>query len=140
MLEYDCDAKSRQDFRQHLQDRIKAYFEGSYEDFSDIEIGLPSVSAFSKAILTTCHRMQYGAIFTYEKLAEAAGKDRAARAAGSVMAKNPLPLIVPCHRVIRANGAAGEFSAEGGTEMKKRLLALEARVVSTNSNPCLSST
>ena len=64
----------------------------------------------------------------YTGLASQAGSPKAARAVGSVMAKNPLPLIIPCHRIVARSGLIGGFSAPGGTTMKKRLLRHETEM------------
>lgn len=124
-------ADSRYDtgiFRQ-LQEHVKAYFEGVYVDFSDVALDLTDVSAFRRRALAACRRIEYGKTASYARLASLAGSPRAARAAGSVMAANPLPLIIPCHRIVRSDGSVGCFSAVGGTEMKRRLLAMEAQGV-----------
>ncbi|MDK1031893.1 MAG: MGMT family protein, partial [Planctomycetia bacterium] len=60
-------------------------------------------------------------------VAGAIGRPRAARAVGQALGRNPVPLIVPCHRVVSAGGAVGGFSARGGVALKTRLLAMEAR-------------
>ena len=106
-----------------LQRRIVAYFEGEKVDFStDPAIYLPNLSVFGQAILTACRRIAFGRTQTYAQLAAAAGRHRAARAVGNVMAHNPIPLIVPCHRVVRNDGGLGGFSGIGGTTMKQRML------------------
>ncbi len=71
-------------------------------------------------------RLGYGQTMSYGELAEAAGKPRAARAVGSIMAKNPIPLVIPCHRVLGAGGRLGGYSAPSGLAMKTRLLQLES--------------
>ena len=65
----------------------------------------------------------YGETRTYSDLARGAGNERAVRAAGSACSRNPIPLVVPCHRVVRSDGSLGLYA--GGVEMKKRLLAME---------------
>jgi len=109
-----------------LQDRINAYFEGEKVDFStDPAVDLSHFSPFSRAILMACRQIDMGQKQTYTQLAEAAGRPHAARAVGNVMAHNPIPLIVPCHRVVRTDGGLGGFSAIGGTAMKERMLIHE---------------
>ena len=112
-----------------LQERVKAYFEGSYDDFSDVPTDLTGLSAFAQRVLSACRKIPYGQTASYAELARLARSPKAARAAGSVMAANPMPLIVPCHRIIRSDGQAGDFAATGGPRFKAKLLALEARVV-----------
>ena len=67
----------------------------------------------------------YGETRTYTDLARQAGNERAVRAAGSACSRNPIPLVVPCHRVVRSDGSPGLYA--GGVEMKKRLLAMESQ-------------
>jgi methylated-DNA-[protein]-cysteine S-methyltransferase len=109
-----------------LQQRIGAYFEGENVDFStDPAVDLAPYSPFGQAILTACRQIPFGQTQTYTELAETAGRYGAARAVGSTMARNPVPLIVPCHRVIRTDGGLGGFSAIGGTGTKQRMLLHE---------------
>ncbi len=109
-----------------LQQRIGAYFEGENVDFStDPAVDLAPYSPFGQAILTACRQIRFGQTQTYAELAETAGRYGAARAVGSAMARNPVPLIVPCHRVIRTDGGMGGFSAIGGTGTKRKMLLHE---------------
>jgi methylated-DNA-[protein]-cysteine S-methyltransferase len=107
--------------------RLQAYAEGLPMDFRDIHLDLARWSGFQQAVLRRCRAILYGQTMTYGELAAAAGAPRAARAVGNCMAANPMPLLIPCHRVIPATGWYGWYSAPGGTRMKQRLLALEAR-------------
>lgn len=79
---------------------------------------------FRGRALRACHLLQSGEVITYGELARRAGSPGAARAAGSAMATNPLPLVIPCHRVVRSDGALGNYSA-GGIEAKRRMLRAE---------------
>ena len=109
-----------------LQEQITAYFEGAYVDFSQgVPIVLNGFSLFGSSVLCACRRIRFGQVVTYSALAQKIGRPAAVRAVGGALAKNPLPLIVPCHRVICANGKIGGFSAAGGITRKKRLLELE---------------
>ncbi len=83
---------------------------------------------FRGRVLKACTRIPAGQVVTYADLAHAAGSPGAARAVGSAMAANPVPVIIPCHRVIRADGRLGAYSA-GGTAMKARMLRAESVVV-----------
>ena len=109
-----------------LQERIRAYFGGNYADFVSVPVDLGDFSAFAGKVLSACGRIGYGQTVSYAQLAQLAHVPKAVRAAGSVMAKNPIPLIIPCHRIIRSDGSVGNFSAPGGRNLKKRLLDLEA--------------
>jgi methylated-DNA-[protein]-cysteine S-methyltransferase len=109
-----------------LQERICAYFEGENVDFSsDSAVCISSVGSFGRQVLEACRGIKFGETLTYAALADKLGRRRAARAVGNALAANPLPLIVPCHRVLRADGRVGGFTAPGGTAMKKRLLIHE---------------
>ena len=113
-----------------LQKQIAAYFEGSCVNFSpDIPVVLDGVGGFSREVLTACREIKFGQRITYSGLAQKAGRPAASRAVGNALAKNPLPLIIPCHRVLRTNGKMGGFSAPGGISFKKRLLALEHKAI-----------
>jgi methylated-DNA-[protein]-cysteine S-methyltransferase len=109
-----------------LQEQITAYFEGAYVDFdNDIPILLEGMSPFARSVLAVCRSVSYGRTISYGQLAAKAGCPKAARAIGGVMAKNPMPLIIPCHRVIRKDGKIGGFSTTGGISLKERLLEME---------------
>lgn len=120
------EAELDKNFLNILQKRIIDYFEGKNIDFNtDIEVSLNGIGNFSRKILDACRNIKPGQTITYADLARKAGVSHAGRAAGNALARNPIPLIIPCHRVIRADGKLGGFSATGGTTLKKRLLQLE---------------
>ncbi len=109
-----------------LQERITAYFEGENVDFStDPAVDLTGRGSFERTVLNACRQIPAGQALTYTALAERVGRPHAARAVGNALAGNPIPLIVPCHRVIRTDGGLGGFSAPGGTATKHRLLLHE---------------
>jgi methylated-DNA-[protein]-cysteine S-methyltransferase len=111
-----------------LEQNIKAYFEGTYTNsFEDIRVDLSTVNPLTRTVLTACQKISYGQKVTYTEMAKLAAKPQAIRAVATAVANNPMPLIIPCHRVIRADGGIGGFSAPGGTKYKKRLLDLEKR-------------
>ena len=89
----------------------------------------PPVSGFRRRVWEATAHVPYGQVVTYGDVAARAGRPGGARAVGQAMAHNPLPLVVPCHRVVSANGGLGGFSAPGGVELKRRLLALEGVTV-----------
>ncbi len=109
-----------------LQTQLHKYFDGGHLDFR-MTIDLGGGSAFRREVLLACRTIPFGETVTYGQLADLAGHPGAARAVGSVMAGNPIPLLIPCHRVVAANGRLGGFSAPGGSRTKTRLLQLEAR-------------
>jgi len=109
-----------------LQQQITAYFEGAYISFSsDIPIILDGLSPFARSVLTACRALKFGQVLTYSGLAGKFGGPAAARAVGNALAKNRLPLVIPCHRVVRSDGKIGGFSAPGGRDLKARLLRHE---------------
>ena len=113
-----------------LAKQIIAYFEGTYVNFDrNIPIVLDGLSQFAGRVLTACRKISFGQTTSYGQLAKKAGTPAAARAVGRVMANNPLPLIIPCHRVICSDGRIGGFSAQGGTKLKNRLLQFERKVL-----------
>ena len=112
------------------QEQITAYFDGDYVNFSrDFPIILDGFSFFISSVLAACRDIRFGQTTSYSGLAKKSGRPGTARAVGGALAKNPLPLIIPCHRVIRSNGKIGGFSTPGGTNLKAKLLELEQQVI-----------
>ena len=105
--------------------RLQAFAEGRPDDFLDIPLDLPPATSFQQQVIHHCRHIPFGQTLTYAQLATAAGSPKAARAVGNVMANNPVPLLVPCHRVIGSGGALGGYSAPGGLDSKQKLLRLE---------------
>lgn len=92
----------------------------------DVPLDLRGVPPFRQAVLEALRDVPPGQVVTYGELAELAGRPGAARAVGTAMAANPLALVIPCHRVVRAGGRLGGFGGgAGATALKRRLLALE---------------
>ncbi len=119
-------------FFKTLQEQIAAYFEGVCVDFSrDVPLVLDGFSSFGTSVLTACRAIEFGQTITYGRLAKKSGRPAASRAVGSALAKNPLPLLIPCHRIIRSDGKLGGFSAPGGITLKKRMLELERKILRT---------
>jgi len=108
-----------------LADRICAFAQGDPVDFLDVVIDMEGLTHFQRRVIEGCRRIPHGQTLTYGELARVSGRPGAARAAGSVMARNRMPLVVPCHRVVAASGGLGGFSAPQGVVMKRRLLELE---------------
>jgi methylated-DNA-[protein]-cysteine S-methyltransferase len=109
------------------QEQVKAYFESVRVDFSGVAVDVSGFGAFEQAVWQTIRGISYGQTTTYTDLAARANRPRAIRAAANAVAKNPLPLIIPCHRILRKDRSLGGFSAPGGVDTKKRLLDLENR-------------
>jgi methylated-DNA-[protein]-cysteine S-methyltransferase len=111
-----------------LAKMLAAYAAGRPTDFRPIEIDERHYTTFQSQVVNVCRSIPTGETLSYGELAAQAGAPGAARAVGSVMAKNRYPLIVPCHRVIASGGRLGGFSAPQGLSLKQRLLDMEAGV------------
>jgi methylated-DNA-[protein]-cysteine S-methyltransferase len=109
-----------------LANDFNLYAKGKVVSFADFELDLRDFTPFQRLVLETVRRIPYGSRLTYQQVAQEAGKPLAARAVGQVMARNPIPIIIPCHRVVASHGFGG-FSAPDGLAIKKRLLALEEK-------------
>ncbi len=108
--------------------RLRGLAAGKKDGLRDIPVDLTGCSAFSRAVYTALRRVVPGRVITYGALAERAGRPGAARAVGRIMGANPVPLIVPCHRCVGADGSLTGFSSLGGIELKARLLHFEGYV------------
>lgn len=101
------------------------YLEGRARQV-DVDIDLRLLSGYRREVVAALPAIGYGTTTTYAELATATGRPRAARAVGSACAKNPVPLVLPCHRVVRSDGQEGGY--RGGPEVRRALLALEHSV------------
>jgi methylated-DNA-[protein]-cysteine S-methyltransferase len=110
---------------QRAVDAIGALLRGGADELSSIPLDLSGQGAFCRRVYELTRAIPAGETVTYGELAARAGEPAAARAVGQAMARNPFPLIVPCHRVMAAHGGAGGFSARGGVATKFRLLRIE---------------
>ena len=105
---------------------LDEYFEGSRRRF-DLQLDVGLLADFNKRVLSELARVPYGKVVTYGELAARSERPRAARAVGTVMNRNPLPIVLPCHRVIGANGKLVGYG--GGLDRKERLLRLEGAIL-----------
>ena len=103
---------------------LEDYFAGDMAALQRIQVDLTGASPFFSAAWQACCSIPPGETRSYQWLAEAAGNPRASRAAGQAMARNPLPLVIPCHRVVGSNGGLHGYGG-GGVGVKARLLELE---------------
>ena len=102
--------------------QLDEYFAGGRREF-DLEVDLRSAREFGRAVLEELARVPYGELTTYGTLASRAGRPRAARAVGTVMNRNPVPIVLPCHRVVGSTGSLVGYA--GGLDRKRTLLELE---------------
>ncbi|MGA2111471.1 MAG: methylated-DNA--[protein]-cysteine S-methyltransferase [Anaerolineales bacterium] len=105
-------------------DQLQEYLAGRRKRFT-LPIDWRRMSPFQRQVLKTTCRISYGQTKTYGEIAQWAGHRGAARAVGQALGSNPLPLVIPCHRVLAADGSLGGYSAPGGVNFKRRLLRLE---------------
>lgn len=104
---------------------LERYFDGERIDFNGIPVALDGMTPFRHKILDITRRLAYGEICTYGWIASECGSPRAARAVGGALASNPVPIIIPCHRVVASDGRLTGFSAPGGENTKLALLKME---------------
>ncbi len=107
-----------------LQDKLCCYFMGEDVDFRDQVLHPGQATDFQARVWTVVRSIPRGQVRSYSWVAAQVGSPRAARAVGRVMATNPFPIVVPCHRVVAQDGTLTGFG--GGLDMKRRLLELEA--------------
>jgi methylated-DNA-[protein]-cysteine S-methyltransferase len=117
-------------------DAIVALLDGQPSDLSAIVLDLHGVPAFHQRVYDVARTIPPGATLSYGDIAARLGEPAwpAARDVGQALGRNPFPIIVPCHRVVAANGHLGGFSARGGAATKRRLLSIEIASSTTSSN------
>ncbi len=103
-------------------EQLHEYFEHERKDFS-LPLDLTGVTPFTRDVLMATNAIPYGKVQTYGEVATTIGKPRASRAVGNALGRNPIPVIIPCHRVILSSGAMGWYT--GGPEIKRTLLGIE---------------
>jgi methylated-DNA-[protein]-cysteine S-methyltransferase len=113
-------------------DKIKRYCSGKHVSFEGCKMDWSSLSPFQQKVLKAALKIPYGSVETYGNLARTIGCPRGARAVGNALAKNPFPLVIPCHRIIRGDGKPGGFSAGGGVMLKNKLLQMEQLSIQKN--------
>lgn len=112
----------RQDHVRPVVDQLSEYFAHDRRTFN-LAVDLNGVSDFTRSVLEATHRIPYGKVRTYGDVASEIGKPKASRAVGNALGRNPIPVIIPCHRVILSSGAMGWYT--GGPEIKRALLGIE---------------
>lgn len=116
-----CTSPGRIDME--LADKIDAYFQGDLDSLEDLPVDLSALPPFRRDVLEALRRVPAREFTSYGKLAVEVGRVGAARAVGQAVATNPVPVVVPCHRVLAADGTLGGYS--GGIDRKRWLLAHE---------------
>ncbi len=104
--------------------QLREYFAGQRQEF-DLPLDLPPMEPTTEAVLRTLRTVGYGETITYAELAERSGTGVPARAIGSIMAANPMPIVIPCHRVVAADGLGGYSGGEPGHELETKRWLLE---------------
>lgn len=104
---------------------IRALFGGEAVDLAEVELDLTGISEFDQAVYALSLDIKPGDTKTYGDLARALGDVSLSRRVGQSLGRNPFPIVVPCHRIVGADGAMTGFSAPGGTEIKRKLLKIE---------------
>ena len=107
---------------ERIRRQLGEYFEGRRKAF-DMPLDRSLIHGFHRQVLDATERIPYGAVSTYREVAERAGNARASRAAGNALGSNPIPIVIPCHRVLRTGGGLGGYG--GGLDRKQLLLQLE---------------
>ena len=116
-----CMDEAETDVLLEAADQLNQYFSGKRRDF-DLPLSYDG-SEFRVSVLDALRDIPYGETRTYAQVAEAVGSPRAYRAVGTACAENPLPIVIPCHRVVPTTGGVGSYA--GGSSMKRRLLEFE---------------
>jgi methylated-DNA-[protein]-cysteine S-methyltransferase len=101
---------------------LRRYFSGEHVEL-DIPVDLFGLKAFTSRVLTEIRHIPYGGLASYGTIARRLGHPNAARAVGQALARNPIPVVIPCHRIIRGDGSLGGFGL--GLDMKVKLLSIE---------------
>jgi O-6-methylguanine DNA methyltransferase len=113
--------------------KVCRHLRGDIQDFRDVAVDLDGAGPFARRVYEAARLIPAGQTTTYGELARAVSRPAAARAVGQALGRNPIALIIPCHRVLAAGGKPGGFSAHGGRATKARLLAVEGVTFGTPS-------
>ena len=105
--------------------RIEHMLGGEKADLSDIELDLDATTNFEDSVYAAARAIPCGEVRTYGEIAQTIGEPGASRAVGAALGRNPVPIIIPCHRILGSHGKSGGFSAPGGAATKFRMLDIE---------------
>jgi methylated-DNA-[protein]-cysteine S-methyltransferase len=109
--------------------KVQKHFHGDVQDFLDIVVDLDGAGPFARLVYKAVRKIPAGRTLTYGELATNINRPTASRAVGQALGRNPIPLIIPCHRVLASGKKPGGFSAHGGVETKARMLAIEGAMI-----------
>ncbi len=113
------------DLTESAAEMLFFYFKGEPQQFEKIAVDLMVSGAFRRKVLQLIRMIPHGVVKSYGEVAGLTGSPHSARAVGGAMAANPVPIIIPCHRVISSGGRLTGYTAPGGLELKKKLLQME---------------
>lgn len=116
-------------------ERVCRHLQGEVQDFRDVTVDLDGADPFARQVYEVTREIPAGETRTYGDVAKLLGRPSAARAVGQALARNPVPLIIPCHRILAAGGKPGGFSAYGGAAAKAKLLAIEGATLAAGESP-----
>ena len=105
-----------------LHDKVQRYFDGTPVSFDSVTLDLRDATPFMQAAWQACRTIPRGETRTYKEVAESIGVPNGARAVANACGKNPFPITIPCHRVVRSDGSLGGYSGAGGVAKKRKLL------------------
>ena len=124
LSDIDRSASGESELARKAAKQLEQYFQGCLQQF-DLSVDISSLTLFQQQVLRLTMEIPYGTVLTYGQLAKRVGSPKAARAVGGALAANPIPVIIPCHRVLASTGALTGFSGAGGVLMKENLLTME---------------
>lgn len=105
--------------------KLQRHLSGKLQKFSSCPLNLEAIPKFHRVVYRELCQVPHGATISYAELAKRSGSPRAARAVGQAMARNPFPILIPCHRVLAASGQLGHYSGGKGAATKRELLLIE---------------
>ena len=109
--------------------KVQRHLGGSMQDFRDVAVAINGMSSFAQQVYTACSAIPAGWTMTYGELAKVIQRSTASRAVGQALGRNPVPLIIPCHRVLASGNRPGGFSAHGGPATKMKMLTIEGATI-----------
>jgi O-6-methylguanine DNA methyltransferase len=104
--------------------QLREYFAGDRSSFN-LPVDISQLTPFQRSVLEVACRIAPGQVWTYQRIAEELGRPRSSRPVGGALARNPIPIVIPCHRVIASDGSLGGYSGGSGLKAKQWLLRLE---------------